>query len=122
MSPSHGRRQHGHGLTTQRKLQQAGIRTGAFNQVEISAAPEHRRLQAFCGLQYGCGRVHLGANNRRTWTNDAGFLSGYGSQVRAKKLLVIQADGCNDRTIGIDEIHRIQPTAQTHLQDSAIQF
>ena len=72
-------------------------------------------------VQHALRRHRIADHHRPAGAHDAGFLVADGLAVVAQQGHVVQRDAGDDRAVRVDDVHRVQPPAQSHLQDGHIQ-
>ena len=93
----------------------------AVNNIEFMTQAQHRGLQAGCFRHHAGRRIRFPADKRRMPADNSGFFPPDTFAVITKILLVVQPDGCNDRAVRIQDIHRIQAPTQADFHDGKIQ-
>ena len=72
--------------------------------------------------QHAGRRIIVAEDERLERTGDAGLLEADGLDVAAEPVLVVEVDRGDDRCIGIDQVHRIQPPAEPDFQHRQVEL
>ena len=89
--------------------------------IEVAAQlPQLSPQRVGAGLQRGRW-LGVTDHHRPARAHDAGLLDGDGLAVGAQELGVVQRDAGDQRAVGIDGVHSVQPAAHAHLQDHQVQ-
>ena len=83
---------------------------------EIQARPLDPRPAFGQGRQQARGRIQLAHDRWPVAPRDTGFLATDAVAIRPQPVHVVQVHGGDDRHVRIDDVHRVQAPAKTHLQ------
>ena len=96
----------------------AGLRVGL--RPDLAPHLERHGAERFGRRPQRLRGIRLADDGGPTRSEDAGLLAGDGVQGIPQPIRVVVADRGHHRDIRVDQIHRIQPAAQAHLQDHQV--
>ncbi len=89
---------------------------------EVAAGAQRIGADRISAAQHAGGRIDLAEHQRFPRPRDAGLFRTDRFAVGAEPVGVVDVHGGDDRHIGIDQVHRIQPAAEADFQHGQVQL
>src|SRR5574337_1929048 len=70
--------------------------------------------------EHALRRLRIADHDRAPGAHDAGFLAADVLAVRPEQFHVVEVDAGDDRAVGVDDIHRVEPPAEADLEDRRV--
>ena len=94
----------------------------ADQRLEITARAQQARTDPLRLIQQTARRIDAADDAGPIRAENAGLLAADGVDVVAEPVLVVQIDGRHDRRVRIDDVHRIEPAAESDFENRDVEF